>query len=183
MTWRMPHQPDDDQRRTYLESTPEPDGAGTVCAVDGDRFRGAAPRHPHRDLQVAQRGWSRDLSELWMSTERAADPIVNARQSPGSQPGSVWFGFGSAGCPLSLTTKRSPTVALPGRRRLVEPTDTRCLRHGRRTSGCVPDELPGCRPALSLRRVKHADKHADLSSNGMFDTGQQKALPLQRKGL
>ena len=63
-TWRLPNLPDDDPRRTYVEFTLEPDGAGTVLRVTETGFA-QLPVDIRRDTYDSHSdGWSRELAEL-----------------------------------------------------------------------------------------------------------------------
>ncbi|HET9842160.1 MAG TPA: SRPBCC domain-containing protein [Nocardioides sp.] len=54
-TWRLPDLPEDDPRRTYVEFTLEPAGDGTLLRVTETGFAQLPPRHPARDVRIAQR--------------------------------------------------------------------------------------------------------------------------------
>jgi uncharacterized protein YndB with AHSA1/START domain len=63
-TWRLPDLPDDDPRRTYVEFTLEPDGAGTVLRVTETGFA-QLPLDTRAETYDSHReGWSRELAEL-----------------------------------------------------------------------------------------------------------------------
>ena len=63
-TWRLPDLPEDDPRRTYVEFTLEPDGAGTRLRVVETGFA-QLPIHTRRETYDSHtEGWSRELTEL-----------------------------------------------------------------------------------------------------------------------
>ena len=63
-TWRLPDLPDGDPRRTYVEFTLEPDGAGTVVRVTETGFA-QLPLDTRRETYDAHRkGWVQELAEL-----------------------------------------------------------------------------------------------------------------------
>jgi uncharacterized protein YndB with AHSA1/START domain len=63
-TWRLPGLPGDDPRRTYVEFTLEPDGAGTMLRVTETGFA-QLPLDTRRETYDSHReGWSHELAEL-----------------------------------------------------------------------------------------------------------------------
>ncbi|WP_026204852.1 SRPBCC domain-containing protein [Actinomycetospora chiangmaiensis] len=63
-TWRLPDLPADDPRRTYVEFTLEPAGAGTLLRVVESGFA-QLPVDIRRETYTSHdEGWSRELTEL-----------------------------------------------------------------------------------------------------------------------
>lgn len=63
-TWRLPDLPDDDPRRTYVEFTLEPDGAGTVLRVTETGFAQLPLATRSETYDSHSDGWSQELAEL-----------------------------------------------------------------------------------------------------------------------
>jgi uncharacterized protein YndB with AHSA1/START domain len=63
-TWRLPDLPDDDPRRTYVEFTLEPDGAGTVLRVTETGFAQLPLDTRSTTYDSHREGWGRELAEL-----------------------------------------------------------------------------------------------------------------------
>ena len=63
-TWRLPHLPDDDPRRTYVEFTLEPEQAGTLVRVVESGFAQLPPDTRRETYESHSEGWSRELGEL-----------------------------------------------------------------------------------------------------------------------
>jgi uncharacterized protein YndB with AHSA1/START domain len=63
-TWRLPDLPDTDPRRTYVEFTLEPDGAGTVLRVTETGFAQLPIDTRAETYDSHSEGWSRELAEL-----------------------------------------------------------------------------------------------------------------------
>jgi uncharacterized protein YndB with AHSA1/START domain len=63
-TWRLPDLPDTDPRRTYVEFTLEPDGAGTVLRVTETGFAQLPTDTRAETYDSHSEGWSRELAEL-----------------------------------------------------------------------------------------------------------------------
>jgi uncharacterized protein YndB with AHSA1/START domain len=63
-TWRLPDLPDDDPRRTYVEFTLEPDGAGTALHVTETGFAQLPLDSRSEVYDSHSAGWSRELAEL-----------------------------------------------------------------------------------------------------------------------
>src|SRR6478609_9072898 len=63
-TWRLPDLPDDDPRRTYVEFTLEPDGAGTVLSVTETGFAQLPLDTRPETYDSHREGWTRELAEL-----------------------------------------------------------------------------------------------------------------------
>ena len=63
-TWRINGLPDNDPRRTYVEFTLEPDGAGTRLTVIESGFA-QLPEDAHREAFGGNtEGWASELAEL-----------------------------------------------------------------------------------------------------------------------
>jgi len=63
-TWQIEELPDDDPRRTYVEFTLEPDGAGTRLTVVAAGFA-QLPEHAYRKVYDGHtQGWASELGEL-----------------------------------------------------------------------------------------------------------------------
>ena len=63
-TWQIEELPDDDPRRTYVEFTLEPDGAGTRLTVVETGFA-QLPEDAHRKVYDGHtQGWASELGEL-----------------------------------------------------------------------------------------------------------------------
>lgn len=63
-TWRVPGLPDDDPRRTHVEFTLEPDGAGTLLRVVETGFAQLPVDTRQATYDSHQEGWERELGEL-----------------------------------------------------------------------------------------------------------------------
>ena len=63
-TWRLPDLPDTDPRRTYVEFTLEPDGAGTMLQVSETGFAQLPIDTRRTTYDSHGEGWSRELTEL-----------------------------------------------------------------------------------------------------------------------
>jgi uncharacterized protein YndB with AHSA1/START domain len=63
-TWRLPDLPADDPRRTYVEFTLEPDGAGTTLRVVETGFAQLPPDTREGTYESHSQGWARELAEL-----------------------------------------------------------------------------------------------------------------------
>jgi uncharacterized protein YndB with AHSA1/START domain len=63
-TWRLPDLPDDDPRRTYVEFTLEPDGAGTVVRVTETGFAQLPLDTRSETYHSHSEGWGQELAEL-----------------------------------------------------------------------------------------------------------------------
>ena len=63
-TWRIPDLPDDDPRRTYVEFTLEPAGAGTRLTVVETGFAQLPPDLYDKAYDGHTEGWARELGEL-----------------------------------------------------------------------------------------------------------------------
>ena len=63
-TWRLPHLPDDDPRRTYVEFTLEPEQAGTLVRVVESGFAQLPLDTLRETYESHSEGWSRELGEL-----------------------------------------------------------------------------------------------------------------------
>jgi uncharacterized protein YndB with AHSA1/START domain len=63
-TWHIYGLPDDDPRRTYVEFTLEPDGAGTKLTVVESGFAQLPEDAHHKAFDGNTRGWASELGEL-----------------------------------------------------------------------------------------------------------------------
>jgi uncharacterized protein YndB with AHSA1/START domain len=63
-TWHIYGLPDDDPRRTYVEFTLEPDGAGTKLRVVESGFAQLPDDAHHKAFDGNTRGWASELGEL-----------------------------------------------------------------------------------------------------------------------
>lgn len=63
-TWRLPDLPADDPRRTYVEFTLEPDGAGTRLRVVETGFAQLPVQTRRETYDSHSAGWTRELGEL-----------------------------------------------------------------------------------------------------------------------
>jgi uncharacterized protein YndB with AHSA1/START domain len=63
-TWRLPDLPADDPRRTYVEFTLEPDGAGTRLRVVESGFAQLPVQTRRETYDSHSAGWTRELGEL-----------------------------------------------------------------------------------------------------------------------
>jgi uncharacterized protein YndB with AHSA1/START domain len=63
-TWHIYGLPDDDPRRTYVEFTLEPDGAGTRLTVVETGFAQLPDDAHHKAFDGNTRGWASELGEL-----------------------------------------------------------------------------------------------------------------------
>jgi Activator of Hsp90 ATPase homolog 1-like protein len=63
-TWQIFGLPEDDPRRTYVEFTLEPFGAGTRLTVVESGFAQLPPEAYHRAYDGNTEGWARELGEL-----------------------------------------------------------------------------------------------------------------------
>lgn len=63
-TWRVPNLPEDDPRRTYVEFTLEPIGAGTRLRVVETGFAQLPDEFRRSIYDSHAEGWARELSEL-----------------------------------------------------------------------------------------------------------------------
>jgi uncharacterized protein YndB with AHSA1/START domain len=63
-TWRLPDLPADDPRRTYVEFTLEPDGAGTMLRVTETGFAQLPVDTRAETYGSHDEGWARELGEL-----------------------------------------------------------------------------------------------------------------------
>ena len=63
-TWRLPDLPADDHRRTYVEFTLEPQGAGTLLRVVETGFAQLPLETRRETYESHSEGWSRELAEL-----------------------------------------------------------------------------------------------------------------------
>ncbi|HEX5401260.1 MAG TPA: SRPBCC domain-containing protein [Pseudonocardiaceae bacterium] len=63
-TWAVDGLPDDDPRRTYVEFTLEPDGAGTRLTVIETGFAQLAEDAHRKAYESNSEGWQRELGEL-----------------------------------------------------------------------------------------------------------------------
>jgi uncharacterized protein YndB with AHSA1/START domain len=63
-TWHIYGLPDEDPRRTYVEFTLEPAGAGTRLTVTETGFAQLSPEAFHTAYDGNTRGWASELTEL-----------------------------------------------------------------------------------------------------------------------
>jgi uncharacterized protein YndB with AHSA1/START domain len=63
-TWRLPNLPEDDPRRTFVEFTLEPAGAGTLLRVTETGFAQLPVEIQNETYKSHNDGWSRELAEL-----------------------------------------------------------------------------------------------------------------------
>jgi uncharacterized protein YndB with AHSA1/START domain len=63
-TWHIYGLPDDDPRRTYVEFTLEPDGAGTKLTVVESGFAQLPEDAHHKAFDGNTKGWASELGEL-----------------------------------------------------------------------------------------------------------------------
>jgi uncharacterized protein YndB with AHSA1/START domain len=63
-TWQIFGLPEDDPRRTYVEFTLEPSGAGTRLTVVESGFAQLPPQAYHQAYDGNTEGWARELGEL-----------------------------------------------------------------------------------------------------------------------
>jgi uncharacterized protein YndB with AHSA1/START domain len=63
-TWRLPDLPEDDPRRTYVEFTLEPVGAGTRLRVVETGFAQLPFDSRRETYESHSQGWARELAEL-----------------------------------------------------------------------------------------------------------------------
>lgn len=63
-TWRLPDLPEHDPRRTYVEFTLEPDGAGTTLRVTETGFAQLPLDTRAETYDSHSEGWARELAEL-----------------------------------------------------------------------------------------------------------------------
>jgi len=63
-TWRLPDLPEEDPRRTYVEFTLEPDGAGTLLRVSETGFAQLPLDTRAETYDSHHEGWARELAEL-----------------------------------------------------------------------------------------------------------------------
>ena len=63
-TWRLPDLPEEDPRRTYVEFTLEPDGAGTLLRVSETGFAQLPLDTRDETYDSHHEGWARELAEL-----------------------------------------------------------------------------------------------------------------------
>ena len=63
-TWQIEELPDDDPRRTYVEFSLEPDGAGTRLTVVETGFAQLSDPNRRSEFDAHTEGWIRELGEL-----------------------------------------------------------------------------------------------------------------------
>ena len=63
-TWQLHEMPEDDPRRTYVEFTLEPDGAGTRLTVVESGFAQLPEDAHHTAFDGNTEGWAKELGEL-----------------------------------------------------------------------------------------------------------------------
>jgi uncharacterized protein YndB with AHSA1/START domain len=63
-TWQVEELPEDDSRRTYVEFTLEPDGAGTRLTVVETGFAQLSEDTYRKVFDGHTEGWARELGEL-----------------------------------------------------------------------------------------------------------------------
>src|SRR6266508_5438666 len=151
-TWKIMGLPADDPRRTYVELTLEPVGAGTRLTVVESGFA-QLPHDAHRKAYDGNtQGWASELGELveYLNTgghrgDRRTGLHRPGRPEPARHPGRAGFGWSRHG----HRPGRSPADHPAGHRQTPGPAGRGRPGHGR-TRRAAPSALPAAfRPDAS----------------------------------